>query len=954
MGEEHPYSRRKAPSKIFSSLVARLRSTPRKAPETDLHASGDGLKQAVTAVDQIQHGYDDSFHIPPVSSPQTILGDSDVRATLTQRPEYAVKSQAPSTASRKSVQPQEATHADISASIGSNEEQRARRQLLPETIPCNLIISYNDNELSVSKNIPIKWNFPSSFGDLETEAREWLSSQGKETTTELYMKSGKCFLVVDRTGKRYFSGTLEDEREWLETVAHMVTSFWSRHPDDHFHLEVHWEYSGLQREYNERYADTIRYFLYTKMPTNWEGKRYIAKRDLNFIMADATVAKLITDDESLRAYENGGREYNPSYDRSEFIERVQLHGCKLLALFVCANLPLSCLWKVMSEGKEESDLPFDDTNRPNPRLMFEWDLLLNIQGGFLTHVFEDDGGMPKHQELRRHAVVPIGHHKDIGEGSFGKVSEVSIDPAHHAFSNDKTERFALKKFFDQGSRTPGDFQNESRMLGLLAKMPHPHITRHLALWSQEDKFYMLFPLAEQNLRQYIKQTNHPSLTKEFVLWLLGQFKGLADGVRQIHNLTGLGPGMLDRRLNINQKRERTGFHHDLKPENILVFLDSDRDSDDQVTGRTWKIADFGSARIGLILSGSGSGVQERSYFTSNLSHGDAAYGAPDYELEKKTSRPYDMWSLGCIFLECLLWVFGKPDSSPADFEAQRMKIPNRLANQDSAFWYVGSDGSVGLKPAVVERLKELKTECAERGVFSDLVSIVAKLLTIKPAERLDAPKLCNDLDAIILQAKVDLLGNQAFYLQKQYSQKRDIVAAPPTTAGDHDRRSIDERQIAPEPQNRIANTSPLPSSNGRSMSKHRGKPVGDLDPFQSFSSGTHSRMQSLSNGGSPINEMRLSPVQTQDLHPASPRSRSPSISLSFHDGSVTPSPADSALQNGVHDPLPAVGWQQSYFRPDDHPGLHRSNSRESRRSGRSFTWPQTPPREERTADQSEV
>ena len=938
MVEERKYSRRKAPSKIFSSLVARLRSAARKAPETGLQASVDSLKQAVATGDQTQHGYDDSSHIPPKQS------------------DYAVIGQPPSTASQKSVQPQEATNADTSASIASNEEQRARHPLLPETIPCNLIISYNDKELSVSKNIPVKWNFPASFRDLETGAREWLSSQGKETTTELYMKSGKCFLIVDKTGKRYSSGTLEAERQWLETVAHMVTSFWSRHPYDCFHLDVHWEYSGLkiQREYNETYADTIRHSLHTKMPENWEEKRYISNRDLNFIMSDATVAELISEDESLRAYEPGGREHDPSYNKLEFIEHVRLHGCKLLALFVYVKLPLSCLWKIMSEGKEESDLPFTNKNPPNPRRASEWNYLLNIQGGFFAHVFENDGSRPEHQELGKHTVVPICPHKKIGEGSFGKVFEVSIDAAHHAFSNDKTERFALKKFHDQGSRTPGDFQNESRMLGLLAKMPHPHITRHLALWSQEDKFYMLFPLAEQNLRQYIKQTNHPSLTKENVLWLLEQFKGLADGVRQIHNLTGLGPGMLDRRLNINQKRERTGFHHDLKPENILVFLDSQRDSDDQVTGRTWKIADFGSARIGLILSGSGSGGQERSYFTSNLSHGDTAYGAPDYELEKKTSRPYDMWSLGCIFLECLLWVFGKPDSSPADFAAERMKIPDRLANQDSAFWYVGSDGKVRLKPAVVERLKELKIECAGRGVFNELVSIVAKLLTIKPAERPDAPKLYNDLDAIVVQAKIDLDGDEDIYLQRQFSQKRDIVAAPPTTAGDHDRRSIDERQIAPEPQDQIANYQPLPSSNGRSMSKRRGKQVGDLDPFQSFSSGTDSRMQSLSNGGSPINEMRLSPVQTQDLHPASPRSRSPSISLSSYDGNVTPTPADGALQNGVHDPLPAVGWQQSYFRPDDQPGLHRSNSRESRRSGRSLTWPQTPPRGEATVGQSEV
>jgi serine/threonine protein kinase len=939
MHDEGSTSKGKTQGGFLSNLLCLKRQ---KAPQTDPRVSGDGLEQTAATGNKAQRDVDASSRSLSITRLQTTPERSDLRNTLTHLSHRITTSRHPSNASQYTEKFTKPSNADQSTSVASNEGRTDQLQLLPQTIPCTLIISYDDSELGKPQTIPVKWNFPSSFADLQTAARERLSFQGKETTKDSYMKSGRCHLIVNETGKPYSSDNLERELQWSGTVTSMVTSYWSQNLDKKFHLLIHWKYSGLQiqREDNEAYADTIRNALFNKMSLNWEEKRYISKRDLDAIMSDATVAELISEDESLRAYESGGQKYNHSFNRSDFIKKVQLYRCKLLALFVCVKLPLSLLYTITSKGIEDRDLPLDASHCPNPRLGFEWDSLQKIQGGFLAYIFDEDGGMPTCQELGKHTVVPIHWHKDMGQGSFGKVIEVSIESAHHGFLNDragflndKTERFALKIFFDHGSRTQGDFQNEAQMLGVLATMPHQHIMRHLALWTQEDKFHMLFPLAEQNLRHYLVNTGHPSLEKDNIMWLLYQFKGLADAVRHIHNLTGLGPGMLDQRLSPAHKRGRTGFHHDLKPENILVFVDSHGTSDHQVTGRIWKIADFGSARIGRIISGSGSGHQGQSHFTSNLSHGDTAYSAPDYAQDQKTSRPYDMWSLGCIFLECLLWVFGS-GSSLADFATQRMMVPDIHGNEDSAFWYIGDDG-IRLKPAVVRRLHELKSECAERGVFKDLVSIVSKLLTIPPGERTDAPKLCNELDAILVQAKVDLLGNPAFYLQKQYSQNRDIVAAPPTSAGDHDRLSIDERHIAPHARYATANTPPHSGLSGGNMSDRRGKQVNALEPFQSSSSPTHGKLPSLPNGFSLSDEMRLSPVQTQtqDLHPASERSRSPSISL-------TPTPYErNGFSAPANDIIQNVSWQPPYFRHDDHEALRRSNSQGSRHSGRSLSWP---------------
>jgi serine/threonine protein kinase len=890
-----------------SALDCFFRRRPQDVGQTDRRMSDDELGQAVTA-DNNKPAY---------------LSDH----TSTRR-EW-------SNTSPNAGNPKISSRGDSSTLVPSTEGRSDQQQLLSETVPLDLIVSYNDERLGTDQRISVKWNSSSSFADLDTAAEVRLSSQGKRSKKERYRKSGRCRLVVDDTREQYLSRKLEYKGEWLGTVASMVTLYWSQNPDKKFHLEVLWNYSelGIKREDNETYATTIRNALFNKTFQNWKEQSFISKKDLSAIMSEATVMELINEDKSLRAYEPGGDKHDPSFNRSEFIKNVHLWCCTLLALFVYVKLDLCWLYKIMSKGFEDKDLPLTDRHCPYNRLGSDWNEVKNKQGWFLVHTFDEDG-VPEYRELDEHTVVPIRKHKDLGKGSYGEVIEVSIEPAHHGFLNDKTrllddktERFALKSFFDHGSRTQADFQNEANMLGLLATMPHGHITRHLALWTQQGKFHMLFPLAEQNLKDFLRNTGHPSLGKDNILWLLNQFKGLADAVRQIHNLTGLGPGTLDRRLNTVQKRDKTGFHHDLKPENILVFAENRPESHEQLMGRTWKIADFGSARIGHIISGSGPGRPSKSHFTSNLTHGDITYSAPDYALEQKTSRPYDMWSLGCIFMECLLWVFGMSDST--NFGIERTMVPDLPGDQDDAFWYVGNDRTIQLKPAVVSQLKELKDECAERGVFKNLVNIIARLLTITPAERPDAPKLCNELDALLLQAIIDL-RNPEFYSKKQLSQDRDIVAAPPTTPGDHDRLSIDERKITPRAQYLVAKDS-LHVGSG-SISNPRGQQYIGLDPFQSSSNTVRGNMPSLINGFNFPDTETLPQLQTRDMYPASERSRTPSISLTPAEGNTNLVPGGDTIQN--------ASWQSRYWRLDDHERLPRSNSQDSRRSRRSASWPQ--------------
>ncbi len=379
---------------------------------------------------------------------------------------------------------------------------------------------------------------------------------------------------------------------------------------------------------------------------------------------------------------------------------------------------------------------------------------------------------------------------------------------------------------------------------------------------------MLFPLAEMNFGKFLRKIPHPELDNEFVLWLFSQLKGLAEAVRLIHQLgpSGLGPESLVRNLPAAKKQGRTGFHHDIKPENILVFAKTDTEKASfKITDYVLKISDFGAARINVILSQSGA-RQITSYKLRHFPFGDSVYGAPDYILVGHTSRPYDLWSLGCVFLEVLIWTFGLSNSDLDDFATDRLNSRDASGNQDSAFWHRDVYGDIRLKAAVVERLKQLQDHCRGRGVFEHLVRSTGRLLTRLPSKRSKAQDICTELDAALLQLRVDL-EKPGFYRNKIVDYHS--VAAPPTVVSNETSRrpSIDEGSIsAPEdhllhPHTKAKRRATQPTSNRDSELTRR----------------RHSTSEPT------IARRDISPILTQDV-PAGPSlSHSPSISISHVD-----------------------------------------------------------------------
>lgn len=196
--------------------------------------------------------------------------------------------------------------------------------------------------------------------------------------------------------------------------------------------------------------------------------------------------------------------------------------------------------------------------------------------------------------------------------------------------------------------------------------PGPHVAQLLTTFLHREKYHMIFRWADGGDLANLFRTTRPSKTYEQMCWIAEQCYGLADALNGVHDTSSRSTvgavSELDQPLGENPRSEHGnpyyGRHGDLKPENILWFA-----TDPNRFGRgVLKISDFGLATFhkDATTTMSPKGIP--------FSH---TYCAPELELGENISRSYDVWSLGCVFLEFVTWVLLGPDGL-AEFTQKRL------------------------------------------------------------------------------------------------------------------------------------------------------------------------------------------------------------------------------------------------------------------------------------------
>ncbi|CZR58814.1 uncharacterized protein PAC_08706 [Phialocephala subalpina] len=333
------------------------------------------------------------------------------------------------------------------------------------------------------------------------------------------------------------------------------------------------------------------------------------------------------------------------------------------------------------------------------------------------------------------------------ESNYSNVEGKSVHIDHFprdfetAMDDQGNPRVAIKQLKHSG----GDFKNvaegEASVLEIMRTFQNEHLIKAIAYYKKDGKHYFMFPWAEMgNLSEFWKE-NTPKTEPYYIAWMLTQLSGLASAIQEMHHMAA--------------ESESNCRHGDLKPANILCFRTQNGRGDDP----RLVITDVGLAKV------HNQATQWREQTVSTAS--TVKYSAPELGIDSNAprSRRFDIWSLGCIFLEFVIWQlygnkglqnFSKELGSDAYYE---------LTNETSSYLAPETRKVARLHPLVAAWIKYIKDKdwrCSKGSAIERLVELIEtrllntkvnypdakkngtrNLSTEKPISKSEAPKATN-------------------------------------------------------------------------------------------------------------------------------------------------------------------------------------------------------------------
>ena len=324
--------------------------------------------------------------------------------------------------------------------------------------------------------------------------------------------------------------------------------------------------------------------------------------------------------------------------------------------------------------------------------------------------------------------------------------------------------------------------------------------------------------------------------KRDALWLLAQFHGLAGAVKRIHDLSGEKVPTSNLGLTTPTPEVRkTAWHHDLKPENILFFKDSS-------SGRgVLRIADWGSGKVNI--------YRTHSYHTHSPIT-TLTYESPDFSRHGETSRPHDLWSLGCVFLEVLIWaVFGSTVVENFSIQRNNKRDASETDSmKDDAFWQKIADKYV-LRDTVVAQLQCLDEALSEPGAppFKGSLKCVRLMLETENETRIKASDLSKLLDQIYKAELKNISKTQPSLVQTDnYSPDRTAREHSPGSGRDVDPTFAEYFNLSPSDMSPHTTR----SQHSRNSSASELIPSNATRSRQSSNASTHSNLSLRNRSGS--------------------------------------------------------------------------------------------------------
>ncbi|RSL46877.1 hypothetical protein CEP54_013664 [Fusarium duplospermum] len=437
-----------------------------------------------------------------------------------------------------------------------------------------------------------------------------------------------------------------------------------------------------------------------------------------YFIPEAAFFQVMTDEQVQKAIAES--EIKP-YQRDEVVKQVCQSGKKILGTLILANQASLLQHFIEADQLEDAKLPFtEETLIQTVRLTKDQATKFDKEQWVFTAPTFRRGTI--NRRLVEGSVLPFKVDKKIGEGGFGDVYEVVLDPDHqtegsfpkrvtyHLFLKSSLPATNCHKFVRKEIHKEKFHQQELQTLAVLNSLKHPNMIELLSSYTYDNaKHNLLFPLVEHgSLKRFMgkdrQSTQH--ISDDSIITALA---GLSSAVKHLHDFT-------EKNLDL----ELIGCHHDLKPQNILV------------SDATFILADFGISKL------KPSDQDSKTSFRSRTDD----YVAPECEdwdndyQRGSVHRSSDIWSFGCIISELVTYVFQGPKGIEDFREARKLKIPG-------ATHYSFHNGPKKSSAAVSNWLSDLETSSPRN--FALIIRLVRRMLCLN---HLNRPK-ANQVEAFI-------------------------------------------------------------------------------------------------------------------------------------------------------------------------------------------------------------
>lgn len=227
------------------------------------------------------------------------------------------------------------------------------------------------------------------------------------------------------------------------------------------------------------------------------------------------------------------------------------------------------------------------------------------------------------------------------------------------------------------------FEKELKALETFNGQSHPHIITLLAAYRQQEKYHLLFPWAEQDLLRWWETNQKPTRNVEEVRWMSKHCLKVAEALHVIHFPRGQDQ--------LRPTDQRYGRHGDIKAENILVFRS--REGEDMLV-----IADLGLTELHRKTS--------RSNQPQDAIARTADFRPPECDIKggNDISPAFDIWTLGIVFLDMIVWQIGGNELR-VQFEEERYSFDHYYRVQKPTYFERIPDGQphqFRVKPVVIQ------------------------------------------------------------------------------------------------------------------------------------------------------------------------------------------------------------------------------------------------------------